>query len=71
MNARYKNLDNDPRGPWKPADFSARTYSPSGDYPITLPSGRIVNPPQSRAWITNQERFQELVNDNRIWFGAD
>lgn len=71
MNARYKNPDNDPRGPWKPADFSARTYSPSGDYPITLPSGRIVNPPQSRAWITNQERFLELVADNRIWFGTD
>lgn len=49
MNARYKNPDNDPRGPWKPADFSARTYSPSGDYATTLPSGRIVNPPSSRA----------------------
>lgn len=71
MNKRYKNPDNDPRGPWKAADFSARTYSTSGDYPITLPSGRVVNPPQSRAWITNQDRFQELVEDNRIWFGAD
>lgn len=70
MNARYKNPDNDPRGPWKPADFSARTYSISGDYPITLPSGRIVSPPPSRAWITTKERFDELVADNRIWFGA-
>ncbi len=69
MNARYKNPDNDPRGPWKPADFSARTYSPSGDYAIKLPSGKIVNPPSSRAWITNKERFEELVKDNRIWFG--
>ena len=69
MNARYKNPDNDPRGPWKPADFSARTYSSSGDYAITLPSGRIVNPPSSRAWITNKEKFDELVKDNRIWFG--
>jgi adenine-specific DNA-methyltransferase len=71
MDARYKNLDNDPRGPWKPADFSARTYSPSGDYPITTPSGRIVNPPESRAWITSQEGFKRLLNDNRIWFGKD
>lgn len=71
MNARYKNPDNDPRGPWKPADFSARTYSSSGDYPITLPSGRIVNPPASRAWITNKNRFEELVKDNRIWFGKE
>ncbi|MDO5297712.1 MAG: site-specific DNA-methyltransferase [bacterium] len=70
MNARYKNKDDDPRGPWKPADFSARTYSPSGDYPITLPSGRVVNPPASRAWITNKETFMKLVADNRIWFGV-
>lgn len=69
MDSRYKNPDNDPRGPWKAADFSARTYSPSGDYPITTPSGRVVTPPSSRAWITNEKRFLELVADNRIWFG--
>ena len=67
MNARYKNPDNDPRGVWAAGDFSAKTYSPSGDYPITTPSGRIVYPPKTRAWITNQKRFQELVADNRIY----
>lgn len=71
MNSRYKNLDNDPRGPWKTADFSVRTYNASCDYPITLPSGRIVTPPESRAWVTSKERFAELVADNRIWFGKD
>ncbi|MBQ6006246.1 MAG: site-specific DNA-methyltransferase [Selenomonadaceae bacterium] len=71
MNARYKNPDNDPRGVWTSSDFSARNYSPSGDYPITTPSGRIINPPTSRAWITNEKNFLELVADNRIWFGAD
>lgn len=70
MNARYKNPDNDPRGPWKPADFSVRTYNIDCDYPITLPSGRVVTPPESRAWVTNKARFDELVADNRIWFGA-
>lgn len=69
MNKRYKNPDNDPRGPWKSSDFSAKTYSKSGDYEITLPSGRIVRPPASRSWITNEEKFKELVKDNRIWFG--
>lgn len=71
MNARYKNPDNDPRGPWKPADFSVRTYNANCDYPITLPSGRVVNPPASRAWVSNKETFEKLVADNRIWFGAD
>jgi adenine-specific DNA-methyltransferase len=69
MDARYKNPDDDPRGPWKPADLSAKTYSESTDYEITTPSGRTVRPPESRSWIVNPIRFQEFVVDNRIWFG--
>lgn len=70
MNARYKNPDNDPRGVWKSSDLSVRTYNAACDYPITLPSGRVVTPPASRCWRTSKEKFQELVDDNRIWFGA-
>lgn len=70
-NKRYKNPDNDPRGPWKAADFSARTYSKAGDYPIQTPSGRIVNPPQSRAWITSKDGYEKLLKDNRIYFGKN
>ncbi len=70
MNARYSNPDNDPRGPWTSSDFSARTFSESGYYPITTPSGKIVYPADTRSWITNQETFQKLVSENRIWFGA-
>lgn len=69
MDKRYKNPDNDPRGPWKAADFSVKTYNESCDYPITLPSGRLVNPPESRCWVTSEAKFKELVADNRIWFG--
>ncbi len=70
-NARYKNLDNDPRGPWKPGDLSVKTYNPNTDYPITIPSGRIVEPPTGRCWRTSKEAFEILVEDNRIYFGAD
>lgn len=69
MDKRYKNPDNDPRGCWKPADFSVKTYSESYDYPITLPSGRVVNPPASRSWQTSRENYEKLVADDRIWFG--
>lgn len=69
MNKRYKNPDNDPRGPWKTTDFSARTYSPNGDFEITTPSGRVVRPPESRAWATNYEGYLRLLKDNRLWFG--
>ncbi len=69
MNERYKNPDNDPRGPWKTSDFSVRTYNAACDYPITLPSGRVVYPPDSRCWVSNEDKYNELVRDNRIWFG--
>lgn len=71
MNSRYINPDNDTRGAWKPGDFSVRTYNESTDYPITTPSGRVVNPPTGRCWRASKEKFDEMVDDNRIWFGED
>lgn len=71
QNARYSNPDNDERGDWKSSDFSVKTYSENYDYPITTPSGRIVNPPPSRCWRTSEENFKKLVLDNRIWFGPN
>jgi adenine-specific DNA-methyltransferase len=44
-NARYLNPDNDSRGVWKPSDMSVKTYTASCDYPITTPSGKVVEPP--------------------------
>lgn len=71
MNARYKNPDNDPRGVWTSGDLSAKTYSANTDYSITTPSGRIVNPPESRSWIYSKDKLMELIADNRVWFGED
>jgi len=70
-NARYVNLDNDPRGPWKSSDFSVKSYSAKYDYPIQTPSGRIVHPPESRCWSVSKEQFERLVADKRIWFGPN
>jgi len=69
MNERYKNIDNDPRGPWKAGDLSVKTYSAATDYEIISPKGRKIRPPQSRSWVVNKEKFDELLSDNRIWFG--
>lgn len=69
MNDRYSNPDEDKRGDWKPTDFSVKTYSEEYDYPITLPSGKIVNPPQGRSWMTSETNFKDLIKDKRIWFG--
>ena len=70
-NERYSNPDNDPRGVWQSGDLSVKTYSPSGDYPITTPSGRVVEPPAGRCWSLSKNAFLERLRDNRIWFGAD
>ena len=69
MNSRYKNPDNDPRGPWTSGDCMVKTYSVSCDYPITLPSGRIVEPSGGACWRFSKEKFQQLIQENRIWFG--
>ena len=70
-NARYSNPDNDPRGVWKPSDMSVKTYSADCDYPITTPSGRVVEPPAGRCWSLSANAFAERLAQNRIWFGAD
>lgn len=69
INSRYKNLDNDYRGAWTSGDLTVKTYSEKNDYPITTPSGRIVNPASGACWRLSSEKFKELVKDDRIWFG--
>lgn len=72
MEARYKNPDNDPRGPWKPADLSARNRYDAGIYSITCPSGRKIDgPPRGMYWRFSESKFKELDADSRIWWGDD
>lgn len=80
-NSRYKNIDNDPRGLWTSSDMSisltggqrgqqyAKTGYSENIYEITTPSGRVINPPAGRCWRYSKEKYLELVEDNRIWFG--
>ena len=70
-NARYSNPDNDPRGVWMSSDISVKTYNAECDYPITAPSGRVIEPPAGRCWSLSKKAFLERLQDNRIWFGPD
>ena len=70
-NARYSNPDNDPRGVWMSSDISVKTYTASCDYPITTPSGKIIEPPAGRCWRLSKKAFFERLQDNRIWFGPN
>lgn len=70
-NARYSNPDNDPRGVWMSSDISVKTYNAACDYPITTPSGKIIEPPAGRCWSLSKKAFFERLQDNRIWFGPN
>mgnify|MGYP000131122556 CR=1 FL=1 len=81
--AKYTNADNDPRGVWMSDNFTvsltsgqrgaqfARTGHSQNIYPIKSPSGREALPPSGTCWRFSQERFAELIADNRVWFGVN
>jgi len=69
--ATYQNRDNDPRGDWLPVPFHAPNLRPNLTYEIITPSGRSLWPPKGRCWSTTKEKFDDLVADNRIYFGLD
>jgi adenine-specific DNA-methyltransferase len=72
QDSRYKNPDNDPRGPWTSGDLSARNPYSLGRYPIEAPGGRIIKgPPKGTYWRFSKEKFTELDQDSRIWWGQE
>ena len=73
MNARYRNLDKDTRGDWKPTDATAQGghATPSQFYELVAPNGNKFQPPNGRCWVYTKDRMQEMIADNRVWFGSD
>lgn len=72
MNSRYKNPDNDPRGPWQSGDLVASGERSNGHYIIKSPkSGKEFDVPQGKHWVYSEENLRALVADNQIWFGDD
>lgn len=66
---QFSNPDNDPRGPWKPNDFTAPGYRPNQMYEILLPSGRTVTPPAGRCWRVKIDGFEQFVAEDRMIYG--
>jgi len=69
--AKFKNPDNDPRGPWVSSDFTAQGWRPNQMYEITTPSGMKMLPPEGRCWRHLESVYKELLAEGRLWFGAD
>ena len=68
---RYSNPDNDVRGPWTSSDMTVGPVISEKLYEIKTPSGRIILPTNGRCWLFTKTRFQEMLSDNRIWFGEN
>ena len=70
-NSKYGNPDNDPRGLWRTDNLSVGPVIEEKVYPIVTPSGRVCLPPKGRCWLYTKKRYEEMVADNRIWFGVN
>lgn len=70
-NSSYSNPDNDNRGDWTSTSMLATTYSENYVFEILSPNGKSHVPPTGRCWRYSKEKILELINDNRIWFGAN
>ena len=67
----FSNLDNDPRGPWKADPFQVGGERPNQRYQITNPNtGDIYHPNPGCSWKNEFKVFQQLMEENRMVFGA-
>ena len=70
--ARYRNPDNDPRGPWLQGDNgTAKSGGEGARFSITLPSGRVVVPPSGNYWRFSIANFEQARTEGRVYFGAN
>ncbi len=71
--SRYKNPDNDPKGPWTsvPAIAQAGHGTKSQFYTFVAPNGKSYNLPSGSCWRMTLEKMNEAVVQNKIWFGSD
>jgi adenine-specific DNA-methyltransferase len=69
--SRYRNPDNDLRGPWLQGDNgTAKSGSENARFEITLPSGRVVVPPKGNYWRFSKETFEKARCEGRVYFGS-
>jgi adenine-specific DNA-methyltransferase len=73
MNARYKNMDDDPRGDWKATDATAQGGhgTTSQFYVLRAPNGKEHHLTAGRCWVYTEKVMNEMIADNRVWFGSD
>ena len=72
MDARYKNIDNDPRGPWQSGDLVASGERTGGHFDVISPvTGKKFDVPEGKHWVYSRENLLQMIDNNEIWFGSD
>lgn len=65
----YKNVDGDPKGPWKPDPIYANNPY-DADYEIAKPDGTIVRRPPGQYWRYSEKTIQRAIDEGRIIWGS-
>lgn len=73
LKKRYKNPDNDPRGPWQSISLNVQNGHAvkSQYYTIVSPNGKKHDPPKGRCWSYNESKMLKEIKSNNVWFGKD
>ncbi|WP_336644608.1 site-specific DNA-methyltransferase [Microbacterium sp. USHLN186] len=66
--ATLRNRDDDPRGPWADAPFTAPGFRKAQQYEIITPAGDVLRPPRGRSWYATEPTYKQLLDEDRIWF---
>lgn len=69
--ARYKNPDNDPRGPWASSDLLRMEHRDNCVYTITSSVGVKWTPEPGTSWRHPEDEMLELIKTDQVWFGPD
>ena len=71
MDDRYKNPDNDPKGPWAATDLTRAEHRDRDYWALTTPAGKEVFPAKGRSWSRPFENIEKLKSEGRLWFGPN
>jgi adenine-specific DNA-methyltransferase len=72
MNARYKNPDNHPKGPWKATPLHAKSGSAKAEkFTYTFRNGVSWSPPPGTYPRFSRESLERMDAGDEIWFGKD
>lgn len=66
---RYKNPDNDPRGPWISTDLLRMEHRDNSVYEVPTPQGKLYKPQPGTSWRHPKEEMMALIKTMKCGLG--